>query len=49
VPPERVHILLDFKASWVQVPEGPHERHFREYPEESIADWHRRHGLYEEE
>lgn len=45
VPPERVHIMLDSRASWCEVPEGPHDRHFAEYPEESIADWHRRHGL----
>jgi hypothetical protein len=46
VPPERVHIMLDFKAPWVRVPEGPGEVHFPRYPDESIADWHRRHGLY---
>ena len=46
VPPERVHIMLASKAPWVRVPEGPGEVHFPGYPEESIADWHRRHGLY---
>jgi len=45
VPPERVHIMLASKASWVEAPEGPHERHFEEYPEESIADWHEKRGL----
>ncbi len=45
VPPERVHIMLAFKASWVEAPEGPHERHFEEYPEESIADWHENRSL----
>jgi hypothetical protein len=45
VPPERVHILLDSKANWVQVPKGPAERHFAEYPEDSIAEWHAKHGL----
>jgi hypothetical protein len=45
VPPERVHILLDSKANWVQVPEGPAERHFAEYPEDSIVEWHDKHGL----
>jgi hypothetical protein len=45
VPPERVHILLDSKANWVQVPEGPAERHFAGYPEDSIAGWHDKHGL----
>jgi len=45
VPPERVHMLLGSKANWVQVPEGPGEQHFDGFPEESLADWHRRHGL----
>ncbi|MDH3473789.1 MAG: GFA family protein [Rhodospirillales bacterium] len=45
VPPERVHILLDSKANWVQVPEGPAERHFAEYPGDSIIEWHDKHGL----
>ena len=28
--------------------EGDGERHFRRFPEESIDEWHRRHGLHEE-
>jgi hypothetical protein len=44
-PPERVHIMLDFKAPWVQVPSGPGEVHFAQYPDESLEDWHKRHGL----
>jgi len=45
-PPERVHIMLDYAAPWVEVPSGPAEVRFRRYPEESILDWHRRHGLF---
>ncbi len=44
-PPERVHIMLDHAAPWVEVPEGPNETHFAEYPEESIEGWHRARGL----
>lgn len=44
-PPERIHILLDSKAGWVEVPEGPHDTSFTHYPEESLEQWHRRHGL----
>ncbi len=44
-PPERVHMMLDFKAPWVRVPEGPNELRFAQYPAESLEDWHRRHGL----
>jgi hypothetical protein len=45
VPPERVHIMLDSKASWVQIPKGRKEVRFSEYPEDSIEGWHDRHGL----
>lgn len=48
VPPERNHVLLDSRANWVPVPEGPRERHFPTYPDESIHDWHVRHGLLDE-
>ena len=44
-PRERVHMMLDFKAPWAAVPEGPGEARFDRYPSESIADWHRRRGL----
>lgn len=47
-PPEIVHIRLVDKAPWVDVPDGPNDRHFAEYPEESLEAWHRRHGLYSE-
>ncbi|MFQ5959705.1 MAG: GFA family protein, partial [Alphaproteobacteria bacterium] len=47
IPPETVHVLLDSKASWVEVPEGPTDRHFAEYAGESIEDWHRNRALYE--
>jgi len=47
-PPERVHLLLNSAAPWVQVPEGPGETCFDEYPEESIEDWHKRRGLWVE-
>ena len=44
-PPERVHLMLNYAAPWVEVPSGPTETHFAEYPEESIEDWHRARGL----
>ncbi len=46
--PARVHMLLDSKASWVQFPAGKGETHLAEFPDESLEDWHRRHGLLEE-
>jgi len=45
VPPERTHLMLDSKASWVEVCRGPNDREYPEYPEESLAEWHRRLGL----
>jgi hypothetical protein len=46
-PPELVHIMLDFAAPWVEVPSGPGHQQFARYPEESVEEWHRRHGLYQ--
>ena len=46
IPPERVHIMLNFKPDWVEVPDKPCNRHFSEYPEESIEEWHRTRGLW---
>ncbi len=43
--PERVHIFLGSKANWVRVPKGEHDIHVDAYPDESLEDWHRRHGL----
>lgn len=45
VPPERVHLLLDSKASWVEVEVRHNDRCFAGYPEESLAEWHQRLGL----
>ncbi|MBA1288639.1 GFA family protein [Pseudomonas japonica] len=42
VPPEHTHLLLNSKASWVEVQSGPEDKRFEQYPEESIADWHQR-------
>ena len=44
-PPQRDHIMLDYAAPWCEIPSGPNERHFPEFPDESLADWHQRHGL----
>ncbi len=44
-PPGRDHIMLDYAAPWCEIPSGPDERLFPEFPDESLADWHQRHGL----
>ena len=37
-----------YAAPWVEIPHRRKgHRHFNRYPDESIEDWHRRHGLYQ--
>ncbi len=45
VPPERTHLMLAYKASWVTANVAPGDLSFDEYPQESLAQWHRRLGL----
>jgi len=47
-PPERTHLMLDFKAPWVELRADPRDRLFDRYPDESIAQWHERLGLVSE-
>ena len=42
IPPERTHLMLDFKAPWVEPCIGPRDKLFARYPDESIAEWHER-------
>src|SRR5690606_5774196 len=43
--PERTHLMLGSRAAWVPLQTGARDKCFDDYPEESIADWHRRLGL----
>jgi len=45
VPPSQVHMMLGSKANWVRVDARRGEQQFDEYPEQSLEDWHRAHGL----
>ena len=45
VPPERTHLMLAYKASWVPAHIQPGDARFDEYPDESLAEWHARLGL----
>lgn len=47
IPPDHQHVLLDFKADWVEVPKRKRDKYFREFPREAIIDWHKRRGLYQ--
>lgn len=46
-PPEKVRLMLNYAAPWCDIPPEENERHFPEYPEESLESWHRRHNLYQ--
>lgn len=40
--PEKTHMMLASKASWVELYAGPRDQYFDDYPDESIAEWHER-------
>lgn len=44
-PPDVVEAGLDYVAAWVDVPRGKGHRHEGTWPQESLRDWHARHGL----
>ena len=44
-PPDVVEAALDFVPAWVDVPKGKGHQHSGEWPAESLAEWHERHGL----
>ena len=45
-PPELVHLMLHYKASWVAPVIGPNDKRFDQFPEQSIEDWHKDRGLW---
>lgn len=45
-PPSKVHLMLRYKASWVEPDIGRGDSRFSEYPKLSIEDWHKRRGLW---
>ncbi|TIV46311.1 MAG: GFA family protein, partial [Mesorhizobium sp.] len=45
-PPEKVDLMLKYKANWVEPVIGKKDKVFEVYPEESIADWHKRTGMW---
>ncbi|NIB43677.1 GFA family protein [Pseudomaricurvus alkylphenolicus] len=44
-PPQRTHLMVDSKASWVPLHKEDADKIFSHYPDESIAQWHSRNGL----
>jgi len=45
IAPEHTHLMVDSKASWVEIRKAKHDKVFSEYPDESLAEWHQRLGL----
>ena len=43
--PSHNHIMLASKADWVPVDAKPEDGQFEEYPDMSLADWHKENGL----
>lgn len=44
--PEHIEIMLSYKPDWVPLPRGrAGDARYNEYPEESLAEWHERHGM----
>jgi hypothetical protein len=48
-PPESEHIMLGSKANWVRDDGGPADRRHDEYPTQSLEDWHRARGLFDDD
>lgn len=46
VPEQSVHLMLQYKASWVEPQVGANDQCFDLYPDESIEDWHKSRGLW---
>jgi len=44
--PSSAHLLMRDKASWVEPQIGPNDNCFDGYPELSIEEWHKKHGLW---
>lgn len=42
-PPSVTHIMLGSKPTWVPLQVEPRDARFDAYPDESLAEWHRRH------
>lgn len=45
IPPNMVCIMENFKPKWARWPEGD-KIVYAEYLDESLEDWHKKHGSY---
>ncbi|MCV0396538.1 MAG: GFA family protein [Rhizobiaceae bacterium] len=44
--PKKVHLMLKYKAGWIEPAIGPDDDTFDLYPELSLAAWHHANGLW---
>jgi hypothetical protein len=44
-PTRDVELMLNYAAPWADIPKGRAHKHYLEYPKESIAGWHKKHGV----
>ncbi|MFY0635097.1 MAG: GFA family protein [Vannielia sp.] len=44
--PHRVHLMLADKPDWVPLAPGPQDETYDAYPELSLENWHKKHGLW---
>ena len=49
VPPESVHIMLEFAPAWTAPPPADGKTGFDRYPTDSLEAWHRARGLWPDE
>lgn len=47
--PEAVHMMLGSKAPWVRLDAREGEPRCAGYPPQSLEDWHRAHGLFDDD
>ena len=47
-PPQTVHMMLDDKPDWVRADIRRGDAEHRQYPDQSLRDWHAEHGLLDE-
>lgn len=44
-PKQDIELMLNYAAPWAEISKGRGHKHYGEYPRESIAGWHKKHGL----
>jgi hypothetical protein len=48
-PPESLHMMLASKPQWVRLDAREGEQQVEAYPSQSLEEWHRKHGLFDDD